>query len=129
MVATLLISTEQIMVADIYIFTKPFDADKFDKFCAVLLNTPGDTVGSRRKASGRLAKALLEKTLSLETIPMRAASSVHSNKSTWTSSPAPRITEAREWSIRIFSPSIRRGGSVRMWYGTTLMDRVVLVGG
>ena len=50
------------MVADTYIFTKPFDADKFDKFCAVLLNVPWGYSGFKAKL-GRLAKAL-EKTLS-----------------------------------------------------------------
>ena len=59
MVATLLISTEQ-MVADP--FTKPLDAVKFDKFCAVLLNVPWGYSGFKAKL-GRLAKAL-EKTLS-----------------------------------------------------------------
>ena len=58
MVATLLISTEQ-MVADL--FTKPLDAVKFDKFCAVLLNIPWGYSGFKAKL-GRLAKAL-EKTL------------------------------------------------------------------
>ena len=58
MVATLLISTEQ-MVADL--FTKPLDAVKFDKFCAVLLNIPWGYSGFKAKL-GRLAKAL-ERTL------------------------------------------------------------------
>ena len=58
MVATLLISTEQ-MVADL--FTKPLDAVKFDKFCSVLLNIPWGYSGFKAKL-GRLAKAL-EKTL------------------------------------------------------------------
>ena len=58
LVATLLISTEQ-MVADV--FTKPLDETKFDKFCAVLLNTSWGYRGFKAKL-GRLAKAL-EKTL------------------------------------------------------------------
>ena len=47
------------MVADV--FTKPLDEAKFDKFCAVLLNTSWGYRAFKAKL-GRLAKAL-EKTL------------------------------------------------------------------